>query len=99
MDGHESKIVCLDHEDDEDLAAGLRRSYKDCPKDVRMHLNALFAHWVSAGGIEEASKQMNGKHIGDLLKTMIPSIPAAITQGEIDGVKYRLYGNANEKES
>ncbi len=90
MESYESIVVNLDHAEDEDLGAGLRRINPQLPLEARLHLGNLLSQFLLVGGRDNVFKQMHGQTVGDLLK-ITPDTPTPVLKGKVDGMKFSLY--------
>ncbi len=98
MEDYESLVVNLEHDEDDDIGAGLRRINPQLPKEVRLHLGDLLSQFLRTGGREQAFKQMHGKTVGELLKISTEDA-RPIRSGSVDGVTFKLYEKPSNGES
>ena len=91
MEDYENVVVNLERSEDEDLAAGLRRTSEGLPAEVARHLATLFSQFRRAGGWNEVFRRMHGQTVGDLLKIAVDPLPTPMRKGEVGGTKFSLH--------
>lgn len=82
-------IRCSDwHE----IVAAVNRAKLALPVEIRKRLVTIFSSYLARFGVEGCYERLNTRSVAQIFAEFQPEDLPEIASGEVDGVRYRLYG-------